>query len=77
MPLRRVFALKAERSVDALTLPAFSMANHFSNQLLAQGKLDEEVARLPLEQIGGKLTQVHTAYLGVPIDGQFWPEQYR
>jgi adenosylhomocysteinase len=43
-------------------------------------KLDEEVARLHLEKIGVKLTQLtdeQAAYLGVPKDGPYKPEHYR
>ena len=43
-------------------------------------KLDEEVARLHLEQLGvhlTKLTQSQADYLGVPVDGPFKPEYYR
>ncbi|HPZ84626.1 MAG TPA: adenosylhomocysteinase, partial [Thermogutta sp.] len=43
-------------------------------------KLDEEVARLHLEQIGVKLTRLtpeQAAYLGVPVDGPFKPDYYR
>ena len=43
-------------------------------------KLDEEVARLHLEKIGVKLTQLTKAqaeYLGVPLDGPYKPEHYR
>ncbi len=42
--------------------------------------LDEEVARLHLEKIGAKLTQLtpqQAAYLGVPVAGPFKPEYYR
>ncbi|MDR2345794.1 MAG: adenosylhomocysteinase [Planctomycetaceae bacterium] len=42
--------------------------------------LDEEVARLHLEQIGVKLTKLtkkQSDYLGIPIDGPFKPEIYR
>jgi adenosylhomocysteinase len=42
--------------------------------------LDEEVARLHLEKIGVKLTQLsqkQADYLGVPIDGPFKSEHYR
>lgn len=76
--------------------PSFVMSNSFSNQTLAQldlwnhdypidvyrlsKKLDEEVARLHLEQLGVKLTKLTTeqaAYLGVPVDGPYKPEHYR
>jgi adenosylhomocysteinase len=43
-------------------------------------KLDEEVARLHLAQIGVKLTTLTHAqadYLGVPVDGPFKAEHYR
>ncbi len=43
-------------------------------------KLDEEVARLHLEKIGVRLTQLSKAqadYLGVPVEGPYKPEHYR
>ena len=43
-------------------------------------KLDEEVARLHLEQIGVKLTTLtakQAADLGVPVEGPYKPEFYR
>ncbi|HEY6206499.1 MAG TPA: adenosylhomocysteinase [Chthoniobacterales bacterium] len=43
-------------------------------------KLDEQVARLHLEKIGAKLTELtpkQADYLGVPIDGPFKSEHYR
>lgn len=43
-------------------------------------KLDEEVARLHLEQLGVKLTTLtekQAKYLGVPVEGPFKPEIYR
>lgn len=43
-------------------------------------KLDEEVARLHLEQLGVKLTTLtekQAEYLGVPVEGPFKPEFYR
>lgn len=76
--------------------PSFVMSNSFTNQTLAQidlwqhdyeigvyrlsKKLDEEVARLHLEQLGVKLTrltQEQADYIGVPIEGPFKPEHYR
>ena len=42
--------------------------------------LDEEVARLHLEQLGVKLTKMtpeQSEYLGVPVNGPFKPEHYR
>jgi adenosylhomocysteinase len=76
--------------------PSFVMSNSFSNQTLAQlelwkndyevgvyrlpKKLDEEVARLHLEQIGVKLTKLtrdQADYLGVPLEGPYKPEHYR
>ena len=43
-------------------------------------KLDEEVARLHLGQLGVKLSRLSAAqaeYLGVPVDGPFKPDSYR
>ena len=76
--------------------PSFVMSNSFTNQTLAQldlwlnnyevgvyrlsKKLDEEVARLHLEQIGVKLTRLtpeQAAYLNVDADGPYKPEHYR
>lgn len=76
--------------------PSFVMSNSFTNQTLAQidlwqnryevgvyrlpKKLDEEVARLHLEQLGVKLTQLskkQADYIGVPAEGPFKPEHYR
>ncbi|MBT4071941.1 MAG: adenosylhomocysteinase [Candidatus Magasanikbacteria bacterium] len=76
--------------------PSFVMSNSFSNQTLAQIELwskdhdigvhrlpkvlDEEVARLHLEKIGVKLTEMTTEqadYIGVPVKGPFKPDHYR
>lgn len=43
-------------------------------------KLDEEVARLHLEKLGVHLTRLtpeQAAYIGVPVEGPFKPENYR
>jgi adenosylhomocysteinase len=76
--------------------PSFVMSNSFSNQTLAQldlwqndydlgvymlsKKLDEEVARLHLEQLGVKLTKLtdeQAAYIGVDKEGPYKPAHYR
>ncbi|MEN8228929.1 MAG: adenosylhomocysteinase [Bacteroidota bacterium] len=76
--------------------PSFVMSNSFSNQTLAQLELwkndykidvymlpkhlDEEVARLHLEQLGVKLTTLteeQADYLGVKVEGPYKPEHYR
>jgi len=76
--------------------PSFVMSNSFSNQTLAQIELwqndmkidvyrlpkhlDEEVARLHLEQLGVHLTTLTKAqsdYIGVPQKGPFKPDHYR
>jgi len=76
--------------------PSFVMSNSFSNQTLAQLELwkndyelgvhmlpkhlDEEVARLHLEQLGVKLTTLtpdQADYLGVNVGGPYKPEHYR
>jgi adenosylhomocysteinase len=43
-------------------------------------KLDEEVARLHLDKLGGRLTRLtaeQADYIGVPVDGPFKPDYYR
>jgi adenosylhomocysteinase len=43
-------------------------------------KLDEEVARLHLDQLGVKLTKLtaeQAEYINVPVEGPFKPEYYR
>jgi adenosylhomocysteinase len=76
--------------------PSFVMSNSFTNQTLAQislwtehyklgvytlpKKLDEEVARLHLDQLGAKLTVLsdkQAKYIGVPKEGPFKPDHYR
>lgn len=76
--------------------PSFVMSNSFANQTLAQidlwqknyeigvyrlpKYLDEEVARLHLNQLGVKLTTLspeQADYIGVKVDGPYKPEHYR
>ncbi len=76
--------------------PSFVMSNSFTNQVMAQLDLwqhdyevgvyqlpkilDEEVARLHLEKIGVKLTQLTTkqaAYINVPVNGPYKSDDYR
>lgn len=76
--------------------PSFVMSNSFTNQTLAQIELwrndyktdvyrlpkhlDEEVARLHLEQINVKLTKLtkeQAEYLGVPKNGPYKSDHYR
>lgn len=76
--------------------PSFVMSNSFSNQTLAQidlwknkyeigvyrlpKYLDEEVARLHLEQLGVKLTiltKEQSDYIGVPESGPYKADHYR
>ena len=76
--------------------PSFVMSNSFSNQTLAQldlwknnykigvyrlpKELDEEVARLHLDQLGARLTKLtkeQAEYIGVPAAGPYKPDHYR
>ncbi|WP_372365562.1 adenosylhomocysteinase [Candidatus Uabimicrobium sp. HlEnr_7] len=76
--------------------PSFVMSNSFTNQVLAQidlwkedkeigvyrlsKELDEEVARLHVEKLGGKLTKLskeQADYINVPSEGPYKPEHYR
>ena len=76
--------------------PSFVMSNTFTNHVLAplelwqnehevgvttlSKKLDEEVARLHLDQLGARLTtlsQEQADYIDVPVEGPYKPEWYR
>jgi adenosylhomocysteinase len=76
--------------------PSFVMSNSFTNQSLAQmelwqnkyetgvyrlpKRLDEEVARLHLAQLGVKLTVMtdqQSEYIGIPVNGPFKSDHYR
>ena len=51
-----------------------------NNVYILPKKLDEEVARLHLEQIGAKLTELtkeQADYIGVAVEGPYKPEHYR
>ena len=42
--------------------------------------LDEKVARLHVEALGARLTTLRpdqAAYIGIPVEGPYKPEQYR
>jgi adenosylhomocysteinase len=48
--------------------------------LMLPKKLDEEVARLHLDKLGVRLTELtpeQAKYIGVPVDGPYKPEHYR
>ncbi len=76
--------------------PSFVMSTSFSNQVLAQielftqsydigvhtlsKKLDEDVARLHLDKLGVRLTELtpeQSAYLGIDVAGPYKPDHYR
>jgi adenosylhomocysteinase len=76
--------------------PSFVMSNSFTNQVLAQielwtkkyevgvyrlpKELDEKVAALHVEQLGGKLTKLskdQAEYIGVSVKGPYKPDHYR
>ncbi|MBM3132994.1 MAG: adenosylhomocysteinase, partial [Chloroflexi bacterium] len=76
--------------------PSFVMSCSFSNQVLAQMRLwkercevgvyvlpkelDEEVARLHVEKLGGKLVKMskdQASYIGYPVEGPYKEEFYR
>ncbi len=59
----------------------YANAQNYSNQVITMPKsLDEKVARLHLESLGVRLTELsqeQADYLGVPREGPFKPEHYR
>jgi len=68
--------------LDVLSLAQidFYQNDYSINVYRLSKKLDEEVARLHLDQLGVKLTRLskeQADYLGVPVDGPYKPEHYR
>lgn len=59
----------------------FQHAENYDNQVYVLPKhLDEKVARLHLDRIGAKLTQLSTEqanYIGVDVNGPYKPDHYR
>lgn len=59
----------------------FTKSKNYENQVYVLPKhLDEKVARLHLDRIGVRLTQLskeQAAYIGVPIEGPYKPDAYR
>ena len=59
----------------------YANAQNYSNQVITMPKsLDEKVARLHLDSLGVRLTELsqeQADYLGVPKEGPFKPEHYR
>ncbi len=98
---KRIILLAEGRLVNlgcATGHPSFVMSNSFTNQVLAQIELwqnvgdykkevyvlpkhlDEKVARLHLDRIGAKLTELskeQAEYIGVEKDGPYKPDYYR
>jgi adenosylhomocysteinase len=59
----------------------FTKLDDYENQVYVLPKhLDEKVARVHVEALGAKLTQLspeQAAYIDVPVDGPFKPDHYR
>jgi adenosylhomocysteinase len=59
----------------------FTRGNAYEKRVYVLPKhLDEKVARLHLERIGARLTELtaeQSAYLGIPVEGPFKPDPYR
>jgi adenosylhomocysteinase len=59
----------------------FTKTDEYDKQVyVLSKKLDEKVARLHLDALGVKLTQLtedQAAYIGVPVEGPYKPEHYR
>ena len=63
-------ALWRERGGDCFTKQVYVLPKH----------LDEKVARLHLDHLGARLTELRPEqadYIGVPVEGPYKPEQYR
>ncbi|HEX4759983.1 MAG TPA: adenosylhomocysteinase [Thermoleophilaceae bacterium] len=59
----------------------FTKTDEYDKQVyVLSKKLDEKVARLHLDALGVKLTQLtedQAAYIGIPVEGPYKPEHYR
>ena len=76
------FVMSASFSNQVLAqIELFNHAEQYERQVYVLPKrLDEKVAKLHLERIGAKLTELtreQAEYIGVEIDGPFKPEHYR
>jgi adenosylhomocysteinase len=59
----------------------FKHTDYYEKQVYVLPKhLDEKVARLHLDAVGAKLTELRpdqAAYIGVPVEGPYKPDHYR
>jgi adenosylhomocysteinase len=59
----------------------FTNTDYYEKQVYVLPKhLDEKVARLHLDAVGAKLTELRpdqAAYIGVPVEGPYKPDHYR
>ena len=75
----------AETALDTVMSGKFAQLDLWKNNYeidvyRLSKKLDEEVARLHLEQLGVKLTKLtkeQSDYISVPVEGPYKPEHYR
>ena len=69
----------ADQTIAQIEL--FTKPEQYGNEVYRlPKKLDEKVARIHLEALGGtltKLTKEQAAYIGVDVEGPFKPEHYR
>ena len=68
---------KNEKNIEEFSLK--EMSSETERNFLSK-ELDEEVARLHLDKLGAKLTQLSSEqadYIGVSVDGPYKPEHYR
>ena len=69
----------ADQTIAQIEL--FTKPDQYSNEVYRlPKKLDEKVARIHLEALGGTLTALskeQAAYIGVDVEGPFKPEHYR
>ena len=59
----------------------FTKGSNYSNEVyVLPKKLDEMVARLHLQKIGARLTELtpqQASYISVPLEGPYKPDHYR
>src|SRR6185437_5576456 len=76
------FVMSASFSNQTIAqIELFTKTDEYDKQVyVLSKKLDEKVARLHLDALGVKLTELsedQAAYIGVPVEGPYKPEHYR
>ena len=73
-------AITVPVAIDFMAVSSYGTSTTSSGVVRIMKDLDEEVARLHLDQLGVRLTKLSTEqadYISVPVTGPYKPEHYR